>query len=146
MVLIIWLLIISAVLGYGLILNGKNKTFKKEAEDLDQQLVKLNNKITLILILKDRLGKISQVIDDRQDLSRPLNSFFTNIPAGITLTRVNLSQRGLNVAGTGDILSISQLTKNYTAQKQDWYQGATLESLIKNKKDVSFTFSLLIEL
>lgn len=146
LILTAWLLIISAVLGYGFILSSKNNSLKKEAQRLDQQLVQLNDKITMILLLKDRLEKIGQIFDQRQDLSKPLNNFFTNLPSGISLNKVNLTQKTMEVVGTGDILSISRLAQVYTAQEQDWYQGATLKSLVKNEKDTTFTFSLLVDL
>ena len=138
--------IISGVLGYSLVLNNKNKTLKREAQILEQQLAQQNDKITLVLILKDRLEKIGQIINNRPDLSQPLNNFFANIPAGISLTTVNLTEKSLSVSGTGDILSISQLTQGYTAGEQNWYQGATLKSLVKSEKDINFNFDLLIDL
>jgi Tfp pilus assembly protein PilN len=144
--LVIWLFILSAVLGYGLLLSNKNKTLKKESAALEQKLTQLDDKITLILILKDRLERIDQVFKERQDLSQPLNSFFTGVPAGVSLTEVSLTAKNLTVTGTGDILSISRLTKNFIAQSQDWYETATLKSLVKNEKDVSFTFNLIVGL
>ncbi len=146
LILFIWLIIISAVLGYGLVLNEKNKELKKEAARLDQQLTKLNDKITLILILKDRLGKIDQIFKSQTDLSKPLEGFFTNLPEDIALEKLNLTPKTLEVTGTGSILSISRLTKAYIDQNQDWYQGAILKSLVKNEKDPGFSFSLIVEL
>lgn len=145
-VLIVWLLIISGILGYGLFLSNKGKSLKRETQMLEQQLTQQNEKITLVLILKDRLEKIGQIINTRSDLSQPLNSFFATVPAGVSLTKVSLTEKSLNVSGTGDILSISQLTQSYTAGEQDWYQGATLKSLVKSEKDVSFKFDLSIDL
>ncbi len=54
-VLIVWLLIISGILGYGLFLSNKGKSLKRETQMLEQQLTQQNEKITLVLILKDRL-------------------------------------------------------------------------------------------
>ncbi len=144
--LVIWLFVLSAVLGYGLILNNKNRALKKEASALEQKLTQLDDKITLILILKDRLERIDQVFKIRQDLSEPLNNFFAGVPSGVILTKVSLTSKNLTVTGTGDILSISRLTKNFIAQNQDWYETATLKSLIKNEKDTSFTFNLIVGL
>ncbi len=144
--LIIWFFILSAVLGYGLILNNKNKALKKEAAALEQKLSQLDDKITLILILKDRLERIDQVFKSRKDLSEPLNNFFAGVPNGVVLTKINLTPKNLTVTGTGDILSISRLTKNFIAQSQDWYKAATLRSLVKNEKDTSFTFNLIVDL
>lgn len=146
LILLAWLLIISGVLGYGLFLSSENKSLVQEAKLLEQQLDQQEEKITLILILKERLGRISQIINTRPDLSQPLNSFFATVPAGVSLTKINLDEKNLTVSGTGDILSISQLAKSYTAGEQDWYQGATLKSLTKSEKDVNFNFDLLIEL
>lgn len=146
LILFVWLMIISAVLGYGLILNKKNKDLKKEAARLDQQLIKLNDKITLILILKDRLEKIDQIFKSQTDLSRPLEGFFADLPEDVVLTKLNLTPKALEVTGTGSILSISRLTKAYIDQNRDWYQGATLKSLVKNEKDSGFSFSLIVEL
>lgn len=146
LILAVWLLIVSAVLGYGLVLSNKNKSLKKESAGLEQQLTHLNDKITLILILKDRLEKIDQVFKKQEDLSEPLGNFFANFPDGIALTKVSLTAKTLDITGTGDILAISYLTRAYTGQSQDWYHGATLKSLVKNEKDVNFTFSLIVEL
>ncbi|MDD3531888.1 MAG: hypothetical protein PHR64_01140 [Candidatus Shapirobacteria bacterium] len=146
LILLVWLLALSAVLGYGLVLSNKNKSLKGESVKLEQQLTQLNDKITLVLILKDRLGKIDQIFKNQNDLSEPLGNFFTSLPNGIALTKVSLTSKTLDVTGTGDILSISYLTKAYTGRSQGWYQGAILKSLVKNEKDVNFTFSLVVEL
>ncbi len=146
LILAAWLLILSLVLGYGLFLGNTNKTLRAEAKRLDESLLQLNDRITLILILKDRLEKIDGIFNQRRDLSQPLNSFFATIPAGVTLERITLNDESLIVSGTGDILSISRLTQSYIAGEQDWYRGATLRSLVKSEKDVSFSFDLLINL
>jgi len=145
-ILVVWLLIISGVLGYGLFLSNEGKSLKQETKLLEQQLDQQEEKITLILILKERLGRISQIINARSDLSQPLNSFFATVPVGVNLTKISLGKKSLTVSGTGDILSISQLAKSYTAGEQDWYQGATLKSLTKSEKDINFNFDLLIDL
>jgi Tfp pilus assembly protein PilN len=145
-VLIIWLLTISGILGYGLFLSNKGKSLKQETQLLEQQLDQQEDKITLVLILKERLGRIDQIINTRPDLSQPLSSFFATVPAGVSLTKVGLSEKSLTVSGTGDILSISQLAQSYTAGEQDWYQGATLKSLTKSEKDIDFNFDLLVDL
>ncbi len=145
-VLVLWLLALSSVIGYNLILKSKSDSLRKDVQELNQQLLVLNDKITLILVLKDRLGRIKDVLANRDDFGQPLENFFSSVPGGITLAKVSLNSNVLNITGTGDILSISQLAKNYTSQAQDWYQGATLRSLVKNEKDTRFNFNLVISL
>jgi uncharacterized protein HemX len=146
LVLAVWLLALAVIFGYGFYLQSQNDSLKSEAKSLDNQLLVLEDKITLILIFKDRLGKIDQIFDQRDDLGQSLENFFATVPGGINLTQVNLDEKSLAVDGTGDILAISQLAANYIDQSQDWYSGAVLKSLVKNEKDTDFTFSLLIQL
>jgi len=116
-----------------------------EKNRLDQNLLQLEDKISRILILKERLGKIFKIIDKRQDFAGPLDNFFASLPSGIQLNSVVVEANKVKVVGVGDIMSISQLAQNYTDKKGDWFQKATLTSLNKEKETAYFNFDLLIE-
>jgi len=143
-VLAVWLLIFSAVFGYVIYLGDRSKDLRAEKNQIDQQLILLKDKISRVLILKERLGKIDALIKRRNDLSQPLVYFIDSLPEGIDIRTINISDHSLKMVGAGDILSISQLADYYTAGKEKWYEEATLGSLVKNKEDDTFNFSLTV--
>ena len=143
--LLICVLLLASVFGLSLFLNNQNKSLLAEKNRLDQNLLQLEDKISLVLILKERLGKIFKIIDKRQDFADPLDNFFASLPSGIQLDSVIVETNKVKVRGIGDIMSISQLAQNYTDKKGDWFQKATLTSLDKEKEALDFNFGLLIE-
>jgi len=143
--LIIWVLLWASVFGLSLFLSNQNKSLLAEKNRLDQNLLQLEDKISHILILKERLGKIFEIIDKRQDFAGPLDNFFASLPPGIRFDSVVVEANEVKVRGVGDIMSISQLAQNYTEKKGDWFQKATLTSLDKEKEALDFSFGLLIE-
>ena len=143
--LLIWVLLWVGVFGFSLFLSNQNKSLLAEKNRLDQNLLQLEDKISRVLILKERLGKISKIINKRQDFADPLDNFFAFLPPGIQLDSVAVEINKVKVRGVGDIMSISQLAQNYTGKKGDWFQKATLTSLDKEKETLDFSFGLLIE-
>ena len=143
--LLTWVLLLAIVFGFSLFVNNQNKSLLTEKSRLNQNLLKLEDKVSHILILKERLGKISKIISKRQDFADPLNNFFVSLPPGISLSSVVIEAGKVKVGGSGDIISISQLAQNYTGEKDDWFKKATLTSLNKEKESLGFSFSLLIE-
>ena len=143
-VLAAWLLIFSAVFGYVIYLGDRSKDLKAEKNQIDQQLILLKDKISRVLILKERLGKIDALIKGRNDLSQPLVYLIDSLPEGVDMETVSVSDHSLKMVGSGNILSISQLADYYTAGREKWYEEATLGSLVKNKEDDTFNFSLTV--
>jgi len=143
--LIIWVLLWGGVFSFSLLLSNKNKSLLVEKNRLDQNLLQLEDKVSRILILKERLGKIFKIIDKRQDFAGPLDNFFAFLPPGVQLNSVIAEGNKVKVVGVGDIMSISQLAQTYTDKKGDWFQKATLVSLGKEKEATDFNFNLLIE-
>ena len=143
--LLIWVLLWAGVFGFSLFLSNQNKSLLAEKNRLDQNLLQLEDKISRVLILKERLGKIFKIIDKRQDFADPLDNFFAFLPPGIQLDSVVVETNKVKVRGVGDIMSISQLAQDYTGKKGDWFQKATLTSLDKEKEALDFNFGLLIE-
>jgi len=143
--LLIWVLLWASVFGISLFLSNQNKSLLAEKNRLDQSLLQLEDKVSHILILKERLGKIFKIINKRQDFADPLDNFFAFLPLGIQLDSVVIETNKVRVRGVGDIMSISQLAQDYTGKKGDWFQKATLTSLDKEKEALDFSFGLLIE-
>ena len=144
-VLAVWLSAFSAVFGYVIYLGNHSKDLKVEKNQLDQQLILLKDKISRVLILKERLGKIGALIKERNDLGQPLASFTDSLPENIDMQSISVNDQSLKMVGSGDILSISRLADYYTAGKKEWYKAATLGSLVKNKEDDNFSFVLTVE-
>jgi len=143
--LVIWVLLWASVFGISLFLSNQNKSLLAEKNRLDRNLLQLEDKVSRILILKERLEKIFKIIDKRQDFAGPLDNFFTSLPPGVRLNSVVVEANKVKVIGVGDIMSISQLAQNYTNKKGDWFQRAILTSLDKKKEEIDFNFDLLIE-
>ena len=72
--LLIWVLLWAGVFGFSPFLSNQNKSLLAEKNRLDQNLLQLEDKISRVLILKERLGKIFKIIDKRQDFAQV--SFF----------------------------------------------------------------------
>jgi len=143
--LLIWVLLWVGVFGFSLFLNNQSNSLLAEKNRLDQNLLQLEDKISRVLILKERLGKVFKIINKRQDFADPLDNFFAFLPPGIQLDSVVVETNKIEVRGIGDIMSISQLAQDYTGEKGDWFQRATLTSLDKEKEALDFNFGLLIE-
>ena len=144
-IVLVWVLLFAGVEGELIFLNQKFKKLRKEKTYLEGQLTRLNKKVGKILLLKERLGKVDEVISSRSNYYPPLNEFFSSVPQGVQIEEVKVNGGTIAVSGEGDILSLAQLIETYTdTKKKSWFKRATLNSLTKQEKGLNFDFSLTI--
>ena len=143
--MLLWVLLWASVLGVSLRWGHQSRALLMEEKSLNQRLLQVKGKMGRALILKERLGKAAQIIGQRQDFAKPLKMFFASLPPGIHLNNVRVGAGKMEIGGSGDIMSISQLAQNYAEKHGDWFRRAVLTSLNKEQESLDFSFGLSIE-
>lgn len=147
LVLVAVLLVLAASFGYSIYLTNQRRRLNKKQANLQSRLEGVNDKIALLLFLKERLNKIGGITRDKSELvmTESFADFWNSLPEDIVLREATVNQNGVEINGQGSLLSISNLAEKYTNRGED-YRSAQLGSLTKNdEKEGWFDFALSIK-
>jgi hypothetical protein len=149
-ILMAFVLVVGAVFSYWFYINSQNQKIVKENNIKKTKIETLKELESLQTVLKQRLLTMNKFFkeDKRPQFIKTL-TFFSQIPQGIALKELSLTNGDnmVNISGDStDILNLTAFLEKLESQEsQDIFSEITVSSLNKKEKEGGYSFSLLLQ-
>jgi hypothetical protein len=139
-VVVVYILIVGGILGYGLFLTYQKDNVVKKNTELESQIKTLNKKEFLVLALKARVKEITTTISDRSNYTQIIDQLDSLATNGVKYSSFEFSKSKLLVSGQA---TNAVLAGNYfdNLKKEETFKDVLLSSLSRGK-DGTYGFSL----
>lgn len=149
-VLLAFVLITAMIFSYWFYIDSQNQKINKENSLKRTKIESLKEVESLQIVLKQRLSTLGKFFKEekRTQFIKTLD-FFSQIPQGINLKELSLTDTDnkVNVSGdSNDILNLAEFLESLESQEsQNVFSQITVSSLDK-KEQGGYSFSLLMEI
>jgi hypothetical protein len=139
-VVVIYVLIVGGILGYGLFLSYQKDNVIKKNKVLESEIKTLNKREFLVLALKARVKEITTTINNRSNYTQIIEKLDSLATNGVKYISFEFSKSKLLVTGQA---TNAVLAGNYfdNLKKEETFKNVLLSSLSR-AKDGSYGFSL----
>ena len=149
LLLLVYCLVIAVFSSYGFYLTSASKQIARESALKKSKIESLKEIETLQIVLKQRLSSLVKFFDNQKTPNfTSLLDYFDQIAQDLNIRELSFSADGkIKFSGeASDVIAIGQLLENLTNEEATKiFSSVILSNLDKNEKDVSYSFTILLE-
>lgn len=140
--LVVYLIFLSFLFSYFLILNGEMASAQTKIENYEKQIEMLQGRETKQLLLKEKLKELVEILKSGQEPEKALQDIQSLTLEGITLTSFNYLEKELKVEGEAEnALVFDALVKGLEVSGKDDFNQVLFKSVNKMENgDYQFEF------
>jgi hypothetical protein len=137
---IIYILVVAGILGYGLFLTYQKDNVIKKNTELESKIKALNKKEFLVLALKARVKEISTTITSRSNYTQIIDKLDSLASEGVKYSSFEFDKGKLTVSGEApNVIIAGKYFDNL--KKEETFKDVLLTSLSRGKNGI-YGFSL----
>lgn len=140
---------IASMFAFVLIQSVNPSSIAQEQESTLKEISRLQDKQAKLFIINDRLTNIEEVFQDREDLSKNINSLLSNAPNNLSIENLEMDNKSLVLTiSSSSLLSINDFINNLIdmARKKEIIRSLTLSGLTFDESKNTYLVSLKSEL
>jgi Tfp pilus assembly protein PilN len=145
----LFIVVLVAISVFFLVLSSPLPKLRKEESAAVQQLSLLRSKSGKLFLLRERLSRIDNIVNKRQDFNHMIGKIQTTLPADVTIEHLKMNDGLLSVTvNSPSLLPINTFIANMTTLKSEdtLFSSLTLSNLAYDEENPIYKVTVTAKL